>query len=511
MPDKDCPVCGKPLKKEGFDIPFETFLGFKGDKEPDIDLNFSGEYQSKAHKYTEVIFGAGQTFRAGTIGTLAEKTAFGYVKNYYEEKGIHKRNCEIDRIVAGCTGIHRTTGQHPGGIIVLPYGEDINSFTPVQHPANDQTTDIVTTHFDYHSIDSNLLKLDILGHDDPTMIRMLEDLTGLDAQKIPLDSKEVMSLFQNTDALHITPDDIGGCPLGCLGVPEFGTDFAMQMLLDTQPTELSDLIRIAGLAHGTDVWLGNAQTLIKEGKCTISTAICTRDDIMTYLISKGMDNAQSFTIMESVRKGKGLKPEWETAMREHDVPEWYIWSCKKIKYMFPKAHAAAYVMMAWRIAWFKIFQPLAYYAAFFSIRATAFNYELMCLGRDRLEYYLDDYKKRKDTLSKKEQDTLRDMRVVQEMYARGFEFVPVDLYKAQAHRFQIVDGKLMPALDTIDGLGDKAADAVVLAAMDGTFLSKDDFQNRTKVSKTVISLMDDLKLFGNLPQSNQISLFDFTA
>ena len=511
MPDKNCPVCGKPLKKEGFDIPFETFLGFKGDKEPDIDLNFSGEYQSKAHKYTEVIFGAGQTFRAGTIGTLAEKTAFGYVKNYYEEKGIHKRNCEIDRIVTGCTGIHRTTGQHPGGIIVLPYGEDINSFTPVQHPANDQTTDIITTHFDYHSIDSNLLKLDILGHDDPTMIRMLEDLTGLNACEIPLDSKEVMSLFQNTDALKITPEDIGGCPLGCLGVPEFGTDFAMQMLLDTQPTELSDLIRIAGLAHGTDVWLGNAQTLIKEGKCTISTAICTRDDIMTYLISKGMDNAQSFTIMESVRKGKGLKPEWEKAMREHDVPEWYIWSCKKIKYMFPKAHAAAYVMMAWRIAWFKIFQPLAYYAAFFSIRATAFNYEMMCLGRERLEYYLEDYKKRKDTLSKKEQDTLRDMRVVQEMYARGYEFVPVDLYKAQAHRFQIIDGKLMPALDTIEGLGDKAADAVVLAAMDGPFLSKDDFQNRTKVSKTVIALMDDLKLFGNLPQSNQISLFDFTA
>ena len=508
MPDKVCPSCGAPLKKEGFDIPFETFLGFKGDKEPDIDLNFSGEYQSKAHKYTEVIFGAGQTYRAGTIGTLAEKTAFGYVKNYYEEKGLHKRNCEIDRIVTGCTGIHRTTGQHPGGIIVLPYGEDINSFTPVQHPANDQTTDIVTTHFDYHSIDSNLLKLDILGHDDPTMIRMLEDLTGLNAQEIPLDSKEVMSLFQNTDALKLTPEEIGGCPLGCLGVPEFGTDFAMQMLLDTQPTEFSDLIRIAGLAHGTDVWLGNAQTLIKEGKCTISTAICTRDDIMTYLISMGMDNAQSFTSMESVRKGKGLKPDWEKAMREHNVPEWYIWSCKKIKYMFPKAHAAAYVMMAWRIAWFKIFQPLAYYAAFFSIRATAFNYELMCQGRERLEYYLEDYQKRKDSLTKKEQDTVRDMRVVQEMYARGYEFVSVDLYKAQAHRFQILDGKLMPALDTIEGLGDKAADAVVLAAMDGEFLSKDDFQNRTKVSKTVIALMDDLKLFGDLPQSNQISLFD---
>ena len=509
MPDAICPKCGAPLKKEGFDIPFETFLGFKGNKEPDIDLNFSGEYQSKAHKYTEVIFGAGQTFRAGTIGTLADKTAFGYVKNYYEERGIHKRNCEIDRIVQGCTGIRRTTGQHPGGIIVLPVGEDINSFTPVQHPANDVNTDIVTTHFDYHSIDSNLLKLDILGHDDPTMIRMLEDLTGIDAQEIPLDNREVMSLFKNTEALGITPEDIGGCKLGCLGVPEFGTDFAMQMLIDTKPQYFSDLVRIAGLAHGTDVWLGNAQTLIQEGKATISTAICTRDDIMIYLIGKGLESELSFTIMESVRKGKGLKPEWEEEMKAHDVPDWYIWSCKKIKYMFPKAHAAAYVMMAFRIAWFKIYHPLAYYAAYFSIRASAFSYELMCMGRDRLEYYLADYKKRSDTLSKKEQDTLKDMRVVQEMYARGYEFTEVDLYKAQAHRFQIVNGKLMPALDTIEGLGDKAADAVVLAARDGEFLSKDDFRDRTKVSKSVIDFMDDLKLFGDIPESNQISLFDF--
>ncbi|MBS6735948.1 MAG: PolC-type DNA polymerase III [Clostridiales bacterium] len=509
MPDATCPKCGAPLRKEGFDIPFETFLGFKGNKEPDIDLNFSGEYQSKAHKYTEVIFGAGQTFRAGTIGTLADKTAFGYVKNFYEERGVHKRNCEIDRIVQGCTGIRRTTGQHPGGIIVLPVGEDINSFTPVQHPANDVNTDIVTTHFDYHSIDANLLKLDILGHDDPTMIRMLEDLTGLDAQQIPLDNRAVMSLFKNTEALGITPEDIGGCKLGCLGVPEFGTDFAMQMLIDTKPQYFSDLVRIAGLAHGTDVWLGNAQTLIQEGKATISTAICTRDDIMIYLIGKGLESELSFTIMESVRKGKGLKPEWEEEMKAHDVPDWYIWSCKKIKYMFPKAHAAAYVMMAFRIAWFKIYHPLAYYAAYFSIRASAFSYELMCMGRDRLEYYLADYKKRADTLSKKEQDTLKDMRVVQEMYARGYEFTEVDLYKAQAHRFQIVDGKLMPALDTIEGLGDKAADAVVLAARDGAFLSKDDFRDRTKVSKSVIDFMDDLKLFGDIPESNQISLFDF--
>ena len=511
MPDRNCPNCGKPLKKLGFDIPFETFLGFKGNKEPDIDLNFSGEYQSKAHKYTEVIFGAGQTFRAGTIGTLADKTAFGYVKNYYEERGIHKRNCEIDRIVGGCTGIRRTTGQHPGGIIVLPFGEDINSFTPVQHPANDNTTDIVTTHFDYHSIDSNLLKLDILGHDDPTMIRMLEDLTGTDATEVPLDEPKVMSLFKSTEALGIQPSDIGGCPLGCLGIPEFGTDFVIQMLQDTKPQSFSDLIRISGLSHGTDVWLGNAQTLIEEGKATISTAICTRDDIMTYLIRMGLESELSFTIMESVRKGKGLKPEWEKEMTAHGVTDWYIWSCKKIKYMFPKAHAAAYVMMAYRIAWYKIYEPLAYYAAYFSIRASSFSYELMCMGRERLEYYMEEYQKRSDTLSQKEQDTYKDMKIVQEMYARGYEFLPVDLYKAQAHRFQIRDGKLMPALDTIEGLGDKAADAVVLAARDGKFLSRDDFRNRTKVSKSVIDRMSDLGIFGDLPESNQISLFDFQS
>ncbi len=509
MPDKVCPVCGLPLAKDGFDIPFETFLGFKGDKEPDIDLNFSGEYQSKAHDYTEVIFGKGQTFRAGTIGTLADKTAFGYVKNYYEEHGVRKRNCEISRIVQGCVGVRRTTGQHPGGIIVLPHGEEIYSFTPVQRPANDMTTMTVTTHFDYHSIDHNLLKLDILGHDDPTMIRMLQDLIGFDPVKdIPLDSKEVMSLFQNTSALGITPEDIGGCKLGALGVPEFGTDFAMQMLIDTQPKYFSDLVRIAGLAHGTDVWLGNAQTLIQEGKATIQTAICTRDDIMIYLISMGIEEGLSFSIMESVRKGKGLKTEWEEEMTAHGVPDWYIWSCKKIKYMFPKAHAAAYVMMAWRIAYCKVFYPLAYYASFFSIRANGFSYELMCQGRDKLEHYLADYKKRMDTLSKKEQDTLRDMRIVQEMYARGYDFMPIDIYRAKARHFQIIDGKLMPSLSSIDGLGEKAADAIVDAGKDGAFLSREDFRNRTKVSKTVCDLMGDLDLLFDLPESNQLSLFD---
>ena len=510
MPDRNCPKCGTPMTKQGFDIPFETFLGFKGDKEQDIDLNFSGEYQSNAHDYTEVIFGKGQTFRAGTIGTLADKTAFGFVKRYYEERGIHKRNCEIDRIVQGCVGVRRTTGQHPGGIVVLPIGEEIYSFTPVQRPANDMTTSTVTTHFDYHSIDHNLLKLDILGHQDPTMIRMLQDLTGLDpVNDIPLDSPEVMSLFQNTSALGITPDDIGGCKLGALGIPEFGTDFAMQMLLDAKPKYFSDLVRIAGLAHGTDVWLGNAKDLILSGQATIQTAICCRDDIMVYLIQMGLEEGLSFTIMESVRKGKGLKPEWIEEMKAHNVPQWYIDSCLKIKYMFPKAHAAAYVMMAWRVAFCKVFYPLAYYAAFFSIRANGFSYELMCQGREKLEYHLADFKKRSDSLSKAEQDTLRDMRIVQEMYARGYDFMPIDIYRAQAERFQIIDGKLMPSLSSIAGLGLSAAEGVVYAAMDGPFLSKEDFRNRSKVSKTICDLMSDMGILGDLPESNQLSLFDF--
>ena len=509
MPDKICPNCGEKLVKDGFDIPFETFLGFKGDKEPDIDLNFSGEYQSKAHKYTEVIFGYGQTFRAGTIGTLAEKTAYGYVMKYYEERGIHKRRCEIERIAEGCTGVRRSTGQHPGGIVVLPLGEEINSFTPVQHPANDMTTDIVTTHFDYHKIDHNLLKLDILGHDDPTMIRMLQDLTGIDPTKIPLDDKDVMSLFQNTDALGVKPEDILGCKLGSLGIPEFGTDFAMQMLIDTQPTSFSDLVRIAGLSHGTDVWLGNAQTLIEEGKATISTAICTRDDIMIYLMQMGVEAGLSFTIMESVRKGKGLKDEWIVTMKEHNVPDWYIWSCKKIKYMFPKAHAAAYVMMAWRIAYCKVNYPLAYYAAFYSIRADCFSYELMCQGKEHLEAVLADYNRRKDELSKKEQDSIRDLRIVQEMYARGFEFMPIDIYKAHSRLFQIIDGKIMPSLGSIDGMGDKAAEAMMEAAKDGPFLSRDDLRSRSKAPQNVIDKMGELGLLGSLPQSNQLSLFDF--
>ena len=508
LPDAVCPKCGTPLKKDGYDIPFETFLGFKGDKEPDIDLNFSGEYQAKAHAYTKVIFGHEQTFKAGTIATVADKTAYGYVKHYFENKGIAKRNCEIERLLAGCTGIRRSTGQHPGGIVVLPLGENINTFTPVQHPANDMTTDIVTTHFDYHSIDHNLLKLDILGHDDPTMIRMLQDLTGLDPTEIPLDDPDVMKLFSSTESLGITTEQNGGIDVGSLGIPEFGTKFVIGMLDDTRPTTMSELVRISGLSHGTDVWLGNAQTLIQEGKAVLSTAICTRDDIMSYLIAQGMDKSLSFKTMESVRKGKGLTPEMKEAMRAANVPEWYIDSCLKIKYMFPRAHAAAYVMMALRIAYCKVHYPLAYYAAYYSIRASAFSYEIMCRGRDHLLAVMEDYQRRKDTLTPKEQTTLDDCLVVREMYARGFEFVPIDIYSAQSRLCSIVDGKIMPSLKSIDGMGEKAADAVVEARKDGPFISRDDFWNRTKVPKTVIEKMHELGLLGDLPESNQISLFD---
>ena len=507
MEDKVCPVCGTPLSKEGHDIPFETFLGFKGNKEPDIDLNFSGEYQSKAHDYTEVIFGKGQTFRAGTIGTLAEKTAYGYARGYFEDHHMEKRSCELTRLASGCVGVRRTTGQHPGGIIVVPLGEEIYSFTPVQHPANDQTTHTITTHFDYHSIDHNLLKLDILGHDDPTMIRMLQDITGVDPTTISLDDQEVLSLFHGLDALHIQPEDIGGTDLGSLGIPEFGTDFVMQMLRDTKPKAFSDLVRISGLSHGTDVWLNNAQTLIKEGKAEISTAICTRDDIMIYLINKGVESELSFKIMESVRKGKGLTPEFEAAMKEHDVPDWYIWSCKKIKYMFPKAHAVAYVMMGFRIAWFKIHYPLAYYAAFFTIRATAFDYELMCRGKEELEKHLKLYKSNPN-LTAKEKDTIRDMKIVQEFYARGFDFLPIDLYRSEAVKFTIVGDKLLPPFSSIDGMGGIAAEALALAAKDGPFISKDDIAGRAKVSRSTLDVMGELGLLGDLPESNQLSIFD---
>jgi len=513
MPDRKCPKCGTLMTKEGHDIPFETFLGFYGDKEPDIDLNFSGEYQPKAHAYTEELFGKGKAFRAGTIGSLAEKTAFGYVYKYYEEHEQVKRRCEMERIALGLTGVKRTTGQHPGGMIVLPKHEEIYSFTPIQHPANDTTTDIITTHFEYHSIDHNLLKLDILGHDDPTMIRRLEDLTGLDAKTIPLDDKDVMSLFHNTEALGIKPEDIGGTKLGTLGIPEFGTDFAMQMLIDAAPKAFSDLVRIAGLSHGTDVWLGNAQTLIAEGVCELSSAICTRDDIMTYLIYRGLEPGLAFNIMEKVRKGIVAKgkcdkwDEWKEEMRKHDVPEWYMESCEKIKYMFPKAHAVAYVMMGWRVAYYKIKYPLAYYTAFFSIRASAFDYQQMCLGKALEENLAALQKKDKNDMSATEKDMVRDMRLVQEMYARGIEFMPIDLYRAKADRFQIIDGKIMPSFASIAGMGLKAAQQLEEAAKGGTFTSKEDIRIRGKVSKTILDVMEELGILGDLPETNQYDFF----
>ncbi len=509
MPPKNCPECGEPLVRDGHDIPFETFLGFYGDKEPDIDLNFSGEYQSKAHNYTEVIFGAGQTFRAGTVGTLADKTAYGYVRKYFDEQEVHKRNEEIERLLEGCVGVRRTTGQHPGGIVVLPMGWTIYTFTPIQRPANDMETSIITTHFDYHKIDHNLLKLDILGHDDPTMIRMLEDITGVDALNISLDDPGVLALFADTSSLGVSPEDLMGTDLGSLGVPEFGTDFVMQMLRDTKPKNFSDLVRISGLSHGTDVWLNNAQYFIARGDCTLSTAICTRDDIMIYLIHTGVENGLAFKIMESVRKGKGLTPDMEEAMTAAGVEPWYIESCKRIKYMFPKAHAVAYVMMAFRIAYFKVYYPLAYYAAFFSIRAKAFDYEIMCQGREKLEETMKDYKKRMNELSQKDQAAYGDMKIVQEMYARGYEFIPIDIFTAQAKHFQIIDGKLMPSLNSIEGMGDKAAEGVVEAAKDGPFTSCENFKNRSKVSGTIVDKMREMGLLGNMPLSDQMSLLDF--
>lgn len=513
MPDKICPECGKLLKKDGFDIPFETFLGFKGDKEPDIDLNFSGEYQSQAHEYTEVIFGKGNTYRAGTVGTIKEKIAFGNVKNYYKEKNIAARSCEVDRIAAGLVGIKNSTGQHPGGIIVLPHGEDINTFTPIQKPADKSDTNVITTHFDYHAIDHNLLKLDILGHMDPTMIKMLQDLTGVDLVKeIPFDDKKTMSLFKNTEALNIKPSDIRGCKLGALGVPEFGTKFAMDMLLETKPSGISDLVRIAGLAHGTDVWLSNAQDLIRDGICDIKTAICTRDDIMIYLIDMGLDESSAFKIMESVRKGKGLSDEYEQMMKEHGVPEWYIDSCKKIKYMFPKAHAAAYVMMAWRIAYCKIYYPLEYYTAYFTIRASAFSYEKMCLGRAELIENMDELNKRihsgDNDVSKTDKDMYSDMEVVNEMYARGFEFEPIDIYSAHYNKFTITeDKKIMPSFKSISGLGENAAYKIYKASEQGKYLSLEDFKKRTSTGDSLCNTLCSLNILKDLPASNQLSLF----
>ncbi len=513
LPDKDCPKCGHKLAKDGMDIPFETFLGFNGDKEPDIDLNFSGEYQAKAHKYTEVIFGKGTTFKAGTVGTVAEKTAFGYVRGYFEDRGIPVNKAEMQRLAQGCTGIKRTTGQHPGGIIVVPKGREIYEFTPVQHPADDPNSDIITTHFDYHSIDGNLLKLDILGHDDPTVIRMLQDLTGIAPQDIPLDDPETMSIFNSTTALGVTPEQIHS-QVGTFGIPEYGTKFARGMLLDTKPTTFDELIRISGLSHGTDVWLGNAQTLIEQGIVTLKEAICCRDDIMVYLMQKGVPPDKAFKIMETVRKGKALKDpaKWEEfkgIMKQYDIPDWYIKSCEKIKYMFPKAHAAAYVTNAFRIAWFKVHIPLAYYAAYYSIRAKAFDAQWMIFGKEKAKNKMKEIeiKNQKKEATKAELDMYDDLEIVLEMYERGFEFLPVDLYESDATKFKIQDDKLRPPLNSIPGFGTVAAQGIVEARKDGKFMSIDDLKIRAKIGTSGADLLKQFGCLEGMSQSNQISLF----
>ena len=512
LPDKECPKCGHKLEKDGMDIPFETFLGFNGDKEPDIDLNFSGEYQAKAHKYTEVIFGKGTTFKAGTIGTVAEKTAFGYVKGYYEDRHIPISKAEIARQAQGCTGIKRTTGQHPGGIIVVPKGREIYEFCPVQHPADDPNSDIITTHFDYHSIDQNLLKLDILGHDDPTVIRMLQDLTGIDPTKVPLDDKETMSIFSSTEALGVTPEQIHS-KTGSFGVPEFGTKFVRGMLEDTKPKTFDELIRISGLSHGTDVWLNNAQELIQNGTVTLTEAICCRDDIMIYLIKKGLPPNHAFKIMETVRKGKALKDpaKWEeytALMREHDVPEWYIKSCEKIKYMFPKAHAAAYVTNAFRIAWFKVHKPMAYYAAFFSIRgADDFDSECMIFGKEKVKNKMKEIDLMGNNATQKDKNMYPILELVLEMYERGIKFLPMDLYKSHNKNFIVEEDGIRPPLSSIPGLGGVAAEGIYKAAQEGTFMSIDDLRIRAKIGNSVVDLLKKFGCLDGMPESNQMSLF----
>ena len=511
LPDKKCPECGHPLEKDGMDIPFETFLGFNGDKEPDIDLNFSGEYQAKAHKYTEVIFGKGTTFKAGTVGTIADKTAYGYVKGYYEDRHIPVSSAEISRLAVGCTGIKRTTGQHPGGIIVVPKGREIFEFTPVQHPADDPNSDIITTHFDYHSIDQNLLKLDILGHDDPTIIRMLQDITGIDPHTIPLDDKDTMSIFSSPEALGLTEEQINS-PVGSFGVPEFGTKFVRGMLVDTKPKTFDELIRISGLSHGTDVWLNNAQDLINQGVVTLSESICCRDDIMIYLINKGLPPNPAFKIMETVRKGKALKDpekwaEYVALMKEHDVPDWYIKSCEKIKYMFPKAHAAAYVTMAFRIAWFKVHIPKAYYAAYFSIRAKQFDSDAMCHGAETVKNKMKEIDLAGNLAANKDKEMYPVLELVLEMNERGIDFLPVDLYKSHHSKFIVEPDGLRPPLSAINGFGPIDAENLYNAAREGKFMSISDMQIKSKIGKVAIETLRNAGCLKGMSESNQMSLF----
>ena len=506
LPDKDCPRCGAKMRKDGHDIPFETFLGFEGDKTPDIDLNFSGEYQPRAHKYTEELFGKEYVYRAGTISTVAEKTAYGYVKKYQEEMGLTLRNAEVERLVRGCTGVKRTTGQHPGGLMVVPQNRDVFDFTPIQRPADDPKARTVTTHFDYHAISGRLLKLDILGHDDPTVIRMLQDLTGVDPKKIPVDDPKVLQLFSGTESLGVTPEEIG-CLTGTLGIPEFGTRFVRQMLEDTRPTTFGELVRISGLSHGTDVWLNNAQELIRSGTAVLSEVIATRDDIMLYLIYKGMKPKTAFKIMEKVRKGKGLTEEEEKEMKEYGIPDWYISSCRKIKYMFPKAHAVAYVLMAVRIAWFKVYYPAEYYATYFTVRADDFDLELVLKGPEVVNRRIHEIDEKGADASPKEKGLLTVLESAREMMARGLSFLPIDLYRSDATRFLVDGDALLPPFSSVSGIGVNAARNIVKAREEGHFLSIEDFQKRSRVSSAVVEVLERLGCLRDLPESNQLTLF----
>ena len=510
MPDKNCPECGTKYVKDGFDIPFETFLGFGGGKVPDIDLNFSGEYQARAHRHAIEMFGETQVFRAGTIGTLAEKTAFGFVKKYLEENGIQSGAAEIDRLTAGCVGVRRTTGQHPGGLVVVPDDLEIEDFCPVQHPADAEDSDTITTHFEYHCMEDNLLKLDMLGHDDPTMIRMLEDLTGVNARQIPLDDPDTMSIFTSSKVLGFENDDLLG-PTGAVAIPEFNTRFTRQMLIDTQPKDFNTLVRLSGFSHGTDVWLGNARELIVSGTASVLETVGCRDDIMLYLISMGLDPKMSFKIMEAVRKGKvkkgGFQDGWVEAMQEHDVPEWYIESLAKIGYLFPKAHAVAYVMMAFRIAWFKVHEPLAFYATFFTVRAKAFDAEYCCAGLDAVKRKIREIENNKDA-SAVEQDLMTTLEVCYEFYRRGFHFDTIDIYRSDATKFTVTEGGLLPPFISVHGLGEAAALDTVEKRRGKEFISVEEFSMCcNKLSKTHIEQLRALGAFAGMADTSQLTLF----
>ncbi|MBR3994041.1 MAG: PolC-type DNA polymerase III, partial [Clostridia bacterium] len=506
LPDKECPVCGEPMYHDGHDIPFETFLGFNGDKSPDIDLNFSGDVQGLCHKHTEVLFGEGQVYRAGTLGTLAEKTAYGFVKKYCEERGIQLNKAEETRLSKGCEGVKRTTGQHPGGIIVIPREYSVYDFTPVQHPADDPNADTITTHFAFSYLHDTILKLDLLGHDVPTKYRVMEKYTGLNSIDLPLFDKQVMELFISTNSLGVKPEDIGS-EVGTFGLPEFGTKFVRGMIVESKPKNFSDLLQISGLSHGTDVWLGNAQELIRDGTCTISEVVGTRDSIMVYLIYHGLDKSLSFKIMEDVRKGRGLKPEYEEAMIKEGIPDWYIASCKKIKYMFPKAHAAAYVMSALRLGWFKVYRPLEFYAAFFSVAPGGFEAGICMGGKKHVEDVMREIDNKGNEASPKEKDMYPTLQLMNEAYARGIKFLGVDLYKSDASAFLPEDGAIRLPFSSIAGLGDAAAQSIIDAVKEGKFLSREDLKLRAGLSNAVMTLLDENGVLRGMQETNQLTFF----